>query len=103
MSRAQIKNQKPLLPKAMNPGYVLFIQTCGVFWRDPTNKSLKMGLLAVLDKYQFLGICGIMWRFLDLKSRTWWTLEAARPTLRKPELLSEVVGLAKIALDRLST
>ncbi len=88
--------------EGMNPGYLLFIQMCGLFWRDPANKDLKMGLLILLDKYHFLGICGNMWRFLSTAARAWWTLEAARPTLRKPELLAEVQGLARLTIDNLS-
>jgi hypothetical protein len=87
--------------EGLNPGYMLFIQTCGLFWRDPANKALKLGLLTVLDNYQFLGICGNMWRFLSPAARAWWTLEAARPTLRKPELLVEVQGLAALTIKNL--
>ena len=82
----------------MNPGYLLFIQMCGLFWRDPANKDLKLGLLTVLEKYQFLGICGNMWRFLTLPARSRWTLEASRPILRKPELLAEIKQLARLTI-----
>ena len=87
--------------EGMNPGYLLFIQMCGVFWRDPANKDLKLGLLMVLDNYQFLGICGVMWRFLGPAARTRWTLEASRPTLRKTELQTEIKQLAKLTLGEL--
>ncbi len=96
------KGKIPSAIEGMNPGYLLFIQMCGLFWRDPANKDLKMGLLILLEKYQFLGICGNMWRFLNTASRARWTLEAARPTLRKPELLAEVQALARLTIENLS-
>jgi hypothetical protein len=81
---------------------MLFIQTCSVFWKSTENTTIKQTLINLLSEYQFLGICGVMWRFLPLKSRTWWTIEAARPTLRKKELLQAVRALADLTVKRLA-
>lgn len=59
----------------MNPGYILFIQACSVFWQDPANRDLRINLRLAFDKYQFLGICAILWRFVPLRSRVWWEVE----------------------------
>ncbi len=86
----------------MNKGYMLFIQTCSVFWKSAEDTTIKQTLINLLSEYQFLGICAVMWRFLPLKSRTWWTIEAARPTLRKKELLQAVRALADVTVKRLA-
>jgi hypothetical protein len=86
----------------MNKGYMLFIRTCSVFWKSSEDIALKQTLKNLLPEYQFLGICAVMWRFLPLRLRIWWTIEIARPTLRKKELLQAVRQLAAITVYKLS-
>jgi hypothetical protein len=85
----------------MNPGYVLFIQACSVFWREPRNRELRLQLLINFSSFQFLGICANMWRFLSPRSREWWVLEASRPVKRATLQQIAIRGLAQRVLDGL--
>lgn len=86
----------------MNPGYVLFIQMCSLFWNDPKSKQVKQKLLALHENYQFLGICASMWRFMPIPARQRWVTQAYAPKITKSELVAEINTLALITIKRLS-
>ena len=86
----------------MHPGYVLFIQMCSIFWKDPKNKTIKQKLLSLHEKYQFLGICASLWRFMPLPARQRWFTEAYAPKINQSELIIEITTLANITISALS-
>jgi hypothetical protein len=78
---------------------MLYVQICNELWHDPVFKGLVNELEKAFPKYQFLGICAIMWRFLSETERRGWSVEADRNETTKPSILKEQIAtLAKKAI-----
>ena len=70
---------------------MLYIQICSKVWNDPAYRQLRVNLQQTLPEYQFLGICAVMWRFLNAAGRRRWANAAGVPVA---QLKTEVVALA---------
>ena len=87
----------------MDLGYMLFIQMCGLFWKNPskTGKPLKLNLINTFNNQEFLGICAEMWRFMPAQAKERWQEEArvAISASKKANLVAEIEYLAQITIN----